>query len=41
MPGFVGDLSWIPIVAIALPTMFGLYTALAGQSIFGDAEREA
>jgi serine/threonine-protein kinase len=38
-PGFVGGLSWIPIAAIAVPTLFGLYTALAGQSIFGEPDR--
>jgi serine/threonine-protein kinase len=39
-PGFVGGLAWIPLLAIAVPTMFGLYTALAGQSIFGEARAE-
>ena len=37
-PGFVGTLSWIIVLAITLPAMFGLYTALAGQSIFGGAD---
>jgi serine/threonine-protein kinase len=34
-PGFVGTLSWLPIAAVVIPSLFGLYTALAGQSIFG------
>lgn len=37
-PGIVGTLSWISLAAIVVPTFFGLYTALAGQSIFGAAE---
>jgi serine/threonine-protein kinase len=37
-PGFVGTLSWIPMIAVTLPALFGLYTALAGQSIFGNAD---
>jgi hypothetical protein len=37
-PGFVGTLSWLTIAAVTIPTFFGLYTALAGQSIFGAAE---
>jgi hypothetical protein len=40
MPGFVGGFSWIPLAAIAVPSLFGLYTALAGQSIFGDSKAE-
>lgn len=39
-PGFVGSLSWIPVIAFVVPSLFALYTALAGQSIFGD-ERDA
>jgi serine/threonine-protein kinase len=38
-PGFVGSLSWIPVIAFVVPALFALYTALAGQSIFG-TERE-
>jgi len=40
-PGFVGGLSWIAIAAVAVPSLFGLYTALAGQSVFGEAEGDA
>lgn len=34
-PGFVGSLSWLTVAVIAVPALFGLYTSLAGQSIFG------
>jgi serine/threonine-protein kinase len=37
-PGIVGSLSWMSLAAIIIPTGFALYTSLAGQSIFGDAE---
>jgi hypothetical protein len=37
-PGFVGSLSWITIAVIAVPALFGLYTSLAGQSVFGRAD---
>jgi hypothetical protein len=40
MPGFVGTLSWIPVAATVAVTLFGLYTSLAGQSIFGSAADE-
>lgn len=36
-PGFVGSYSWIVVGATTAMAMFGLYTALAGQSIFGSA----
>jgi tRNA A-37 threonylcarbamoyl transferase component Bud32 len=39
-PGFVGTLSWIPIVAVSALALFGLYTSLAGQSIFAAADGE-
>ena len=39
-PGFVGGLSWIPLTAVALPSLFGLYVALAGQSIFAEAKAQ-
>ena len=34
-PGFIGALSWIPVTALVVPSLFALYTSLAGQSIFG------
>jgi len=35
-PGFIGSLSWIPVAVFVVPSLFALYIALAGQSIFGD-----
>jgi hypothetical protein len=39
-PGVAGNLSWISVLAIAAPALFGLYTALAGQSVFGSGDTE-
>lgn len=39
-PGIVGSLSWLSLFAIALPAFFGLYTALAGQSVFGSGDAD-
>lgn len=36
--GIVGSLSWISLFAIVVPAFFGLYTALAGQSVFGTGD---
>jgi hypothetical protein len=37
-PGIVGTLSWLSLAAVVIPSGLALYTSLAGQSIFGDAE---
>jgi hypothetical protein len=37
-PGVVGALSWMSLAAVVVPSGVALYTSLAGQSIFGDAE---
>ncbi len=39
-PGIVGSLSWLSLFAIAVPAFFGLYTALAGQSVFGSGDAD-
>jgi Protein kinase domain len=40
VPGIVGSLSWISVLALAVPALFGLYTALAGQSVFGAGDAD-
>jgi serine/threonine-protein kinase len=41
MGGFVAELSWISMAAVAVPSLLGLYYALAGRSIFGDDDAVA